>query len=76
MTGGPTIRMRNFIYPLFHQRARALAGGNYAFYNDRVTDSLIMVRAAPWINRRARRLYAESTSASLTQRRGSTSGCR
>jgi len=32
----------NFLYPLFHS-ASVGPGGNYAFYSDRVTDSLIMV---------------------------------
>jgi len=42
----------NFLYPLFHS-ARRWARRNYAFYNDRVTDSLIMVARRTWINRRA-----------------------
>src|SRR5213083_1793842 len=32
----------NFLYPLFHS-ASVGPGGNYAFYSDRVTDSLIMM---------------------------------
>src|SRR5213083_1890119 len=32
----------NFLYPLFHSASFG-PGGNYAFYRDRVTDSLIMV---------------------------------
>jgi ABC-type transport system substrate-binding protein len=32
----------NFLYPLFHS-ASVGPGGNYSFYNDRVTDSLILV---------------------------------
>jgi peptide/nickel transport system substrate-binding protein/oligopeptide transport system substrate-binding protein len=32
----------NFLYPLFHS-ASAGPGGNYSFYSDRVTDSLIML---------------------------------
>src|SRR5216117_2360645 len=32
----------NFLYPLFHSASFG-PGGNYAFYSDRVTDSLIMV---------------------------------
>ena len=32
----------NFLYPLFHS-ASVGPGGNYSFYSDRVTDSLIMV---------------------------------
>ena len=32
----------NFLYPLFHS-ASVGPGGNYAFYSDRVTDSLIVV---------------------------------
>ncbi len=32
----------NFLYPLFHSASFG-PGGNYAFYSDRVTDSLIMI---------------------------------
>lgn len=32
----------NFLYPLFHSASLG-PGGNYAFYSDRVTDSLIML---------------------------------
>jgi peptide/nickel transport system substrate-binding protein/oligopeptide transport system substrate-binding protein len=32
----------NFLYPLFHSASFG-PGGNYSFYNDRVTDSLIML---------------------------------
>jgi len=43
LTGGPDYPdADNFLYPLFHS-ASGWPGGNYAFYNDRVTDSLIMV---------------------------------
>src|SRR6267154_2615281 len=36
----------NFLYPLFHSASLG-PGGNYAFYSDRVTDSLIMVARRP-----------------------------
>jgi peptide/nickel transport system substrate-binding protein/oligopeptide transport system substrate-binding protein len=47
----------NFLYPLFHS-ANAGPGGNYAFYNDPVADSLIMM-ARRTVDQRAREaLYA------------------
>jgi len=61
----PTTRRRQLsLYPLFHSASFG-PGGNYAFYSDRVTDSLIMVararpttpRAKPCIMRIDGRVY-------------------
>jgi len=48
----------NFLYPLFHS-ASAGRGGNYAFYSDPVTDTLIMT---------ARRTFDDSARAALYRR--------
>ena len=51
----------NFLYPLFHSASFG-AGGNYAFYSDRVTDSLIVL-ARRTVDQSAREaLYARIDS--------------
>jgi len=51
----------NFLYPLFHSASFG-PGGNYAFYSDRVTDSLIVL-ARRTVDQSAREaLYARIDS--------------
>jgi len=68
-------RRRQLLYPLFHSASFG-PGGNYAFYSDRVTDSLIMVARRTTDDPRAKPCIMRSTGACTRRRPGSICGSR